>query len=1212
MQYISKFYNLHTKLLANNGQIVSEQEIDLKGLVKLHPPHNLTLQFSNASGLWLYWDISSKVSCTESKVRYRKSKDTEWQESLRPIYPSPYNVPFPDETQLYEFQVQTRISHFCGKSDFWSDWSPPVYWGSNSTGVSCLIPNEEYVRCTWNENGRPDFNYSFQSRLEKRDFMECPKYLQQEGYRVGCRMQYISKFYNLHTKLLANNGQIVSEQKIDLKGLVKLHPPHNLTLQFSNASGLWLYWDISSKESCTESKVRYRKSKDTEWQESLRPIYPSPYNVPFPDETQLYEFQVQTRISHFCGKSDFWSDWSPPVYWGSNSTGVSCLIPNEEYVRCTWNENGRPDFNYSFQSRLEKRDFMECPKYLQQEGYRVGCRMQYISKFYNLHTKLLANNDQIVSEQEIDLKGLVKLHPPHNLTLHFSNASGLWLYWNISSKDSCTESKVRYRKSKDTEWQESLRPIYPSPYNVPFPDETQLYEFQVQTRISHFCGKSDFWSDWSPPVYWGSNSTGVSCLIPNEEYVRCTWNENGRPDFNYSFQSRLEKRDFMECPKYLQQEGYRVGCRMQYISKFYNLHTKLLANNGQIVSEQKIDLKGLVKLHPPHNLTLQFSNASGLWLYWDISSKESCTESKVRYRKSKDIEWQESLRQIHPSPYNVPFPDETQLYEFQVQTRISHFCGKSDFWSDWSPPVYWGSNSTGVSCLIPNEEYVRCTWNENGRPDFNYSFQSRLEKRDFMECPKYLQQEGYRVGCRMQYISKFYNLHTKLLANNGQIVSEQEIDLKGLVKLHPPHNLTLQFSNASGLWLYWDISSKESCTESKVRYRKSKDTEWQESLRPIYPSPYNVPFPDETQLYEFQVQTRISHFCGKSDFWSDWSPPVYWGSNSTGVSCLIPNEEYVRCTWNENGRPDFNYSFQSRLEKRDFMECPKYLQQEGYRVGCRMQYISKFYNLHTKLLANNDQIVSEQEIDLKGLVKLHPPHNLTLHFSNASGLWLYWNISSKDSCTESKVRYRKSKDIEWQESLRQIHPSPYNVPFPDETQLYEFQVQTRISHFCGKSDFWSDWSPPVYWGSNSTGLPTVPLPLGALGVYEKILYPIMGSAVLLTLACLLIRNERLRVILVPITPRPNKNLEDLWRKYNGNVEEWLHIPKDIVDGFRPNFSETACPVREYCTLPVRESWTGSDCSLPMMSDDTDCLSTCSASSSSTLPAPPYDNTPCQV
>ncbi|XP_058845442.1 cytokine receptor common subunit gamma-like isoform X1 [Acipenser ruthenus] len=336
------------------------------------------------------------------------------------------------------------------------------------------------------------------------------------------------------------------------------------------------------------------------------------------------------------------------------------------------------------------------------------------------------------------------------------------------------------------------------------------------------------------------------------------------------------------------------------------------------------------------------------------------------------------------------------------------------------------------------------------------------------------------------------------------------------------------------------------------------------------------------------------------------------GEASTGVRCLIHDEDYTECTWKETGRPDRNYTFQSRYRTgAEYAECPSYTQVEGYNVGCRLEYNShmRFATFQVQLSSANNTAIWNKDINLKPLVKLYSPVNLTVDNSSSNGLYLYWNTSmSKSQCLESIVRYRSSTDSAWQNSPTFTSQRYFNLPFADAEELYEFQVKVRINEFCGASDYWSDWSQPAYWGSNATSKDT---DIHFSFNPSVVIYPIMGSAVLLILACCLIHNERLRIILVPVIPNPGKNFEELFNSYDGNFQEWLHVSKDIVDGFKPNFSEPVCTVKERAGS-MSNSCGGpggsvrSDCSLLIPEDDPDCVSTSSASSSSTLPAPPYE------
>lgn len=136
-----------------------------------------------------------------------------------------------------------------------------------------------------------------------------------------------------------------------------------------------------------------------------------------------------------------------------------------------------------------------------------------------------------------------------------------------------------------------------------------------------------------------------------------------------------------------------------------------------------------VKLNPPTNVTVKNGSDSNLWLSW-VQIFPNCVESEVRYRINNRKwgvcslkEQKPFLSLIHylflhpclfstlsyhpqtPSPastgtqsYCINLPIRNYRYELQVRSRVWSGCGQSDFWSEWSEPVVWGSNNgTGTT-----------------------------------------------------------------------------------------------------------------------------------------------------------------------------------------------------------------------------------------------------------------------------------------------------------------------------------------------------------------------------------------------------------------------------------------------------------------------------------------------------------------------------------
>ncbi|XP_061105886.1 cytokine receptor common subunit gamma-like [Conger conger] len=320
------------------------------------------------------------------------------------------------------------------------------------------------------------------------------------------------------------------------------------------------------------------------------------------------------------------------------------------------------------------------------------------------------------------------------------------------------------------------------------------------------------------------------------------------------------------------------------------------------------------------------------------------------------------------------------------------------------------------------------------------------------------------------------------------------------------------------------------------------------------------------------------------------------------VSCTIMNLKYIDCIWNENGIPEFNYTFYSKWQKKEMSNCTTYLQEGEHTVGCRLNYTKgeKFEKLSTYLSFDNRS--SETLHDLQNRVKLMPPHNLSVKMQGSSELRLDWNISAENKCMESEVSYRK--DIDTKDTMTGALPSMFFIlPFPSKVNRYTFQVRIRVKDSCLQSN-WSAWSTPVYWGQTKQVNRTE----ASNGNWLVYMLPIMGCVVVVTVVLLAFQNERLRVILIPIVPNPSKTLDDLLYTHDGKVEDWLHISKDFVEGFKPNFSEPACPVREYNLIP-QMSINGSMSSLPVLSDESDCLSTSCSTSVSSISCPPGDTPP---
>ncbi|KAM3869146.1 interleukin 2 receptor, gamma a [Diretmus argenteus] len=255
---------------------------------------------------------------------------------------------------------------------------------------------------------------------------------------------------------------------------------------------------------------------------------------------------------------------------------------------------------------------------------------------------------------------------------------------------------------------------------------------------------------------------------------------------------------------------------------------------------------------------------------------------------------------------------------------------------------------------------------------------------------------------------------------------------------------------------------------------------------------------------------------------------------------------------------DRSYSVSRFHDTPQFSECATYITENSTVIGCNHPYENllekRFYTFYTKLVHGNNS--TPLEFTLTSQVKLYPPANLTVHNGTDSNLWFYWNHSVASNCVESEVRYRTNYN-KWEFSKLSVGRQNYCINLPSSSCRYELQVRSSIGDHCGA----------------------------------------------------------LRIILIPIVPNPPKHLDEIL--VHGNVEEWLHISKGLKEGFKTNFNERACSVREYSRVPQSASESSDSSTFSTTTDQTDFsasipanesegLSTSCSSSTSILPVSPEE------
>lgn len=301
------------------------------------------------------------------------------------------------------------------------------------------------------------------------------------------------------------------------------------------------------------------------------------------------------------------------------------------------------------------------------------------------------------------------------------------------------------------------------------------------------------------------------------------------------------------------------------------------------------------------------------------------------------------------------------------------------------------------------------------------------------------------------------------------------------------------------------------------------------------------------------------------------------------VECLVVHLKYVQCKWTKLETPRSNYNFYGWFHtETPNLECVNYLTENGTRVGCNQPYTqrgNRFYSFYTVLEHGNK--TRKQEHLLENKVLLYAPTNVTIQVGSDSNLWLYWNQTAT-KCVESEVRCRINNK-EWEIFKVIVGKQNHCINWPYKDSRYEVQVRSKIESSCGRTDYWSDWSEPKFWGVQSNTTETDQI--NSMSVLTPVLTAI-GAITLILLVIMLLHHERLRIILIPVVPKPSLVPCD--------IKDWIEHSKGLKESFKPNYNELACAVREYIHVSQSDSESldssssSSTSSSSITTDQTDC------------------------
>uniref|UniRef100_A0A673JXM3 Cytokine receptor common subunit gamma-like n=1 Tax=Sinocyclocheilus rhinocerous TaxID=307959 RepID=A0A673JXM3_9TELE len=198
----------------------------------------------------------------------------------------------------------------------------------------------------------------------------------------------------------------------------------------------------------------------------------------------------------------------------------------------------------------------------------------------------------------------------------------------------------------------------------------------------------------------------VQCKIINLDYVECFWHPN-TSTMNYTFSSAFKKDLSQDCPEYIMEHNYTVGCRIPLKDpghKFRKFYTNVSTDGNHTISKTFESLQRKVQLNPPYNLSVMWNEQdSTLLLQWNSSSppQKKCVVYMVRNQKDTS-----QSSNVTGTSYSLSQVSQNKPYVFQVRSTVADTCGDSDLWSDWSDPVEWGTKTYRI-CFINMMEMLR-------------------------------------------------------------------------------------------------------------------------------------------------------------------------------------------------------------------------------------------------------------------------------------------------------------------------------------------------------------------------------------------------------------------------------------------------------------------------------------------------------------------------
>ncbi|XP_018607862.1 interleukin-13 receptor subunit alpha-2-like isoform X1 [Scleropages formosus] len=189
--------------------------------------------------------------------------------------------------------------------------------------------------------------------------------------------------------------------------------------------------------------------------------------------------------------------------------------------------------------------------------------------------------------------------------------------------------------------------------------------------------------------------SGFTCVFYQKEFMDCTWEARGGEASqaqDHLFYWHSEMGQAMECPEYIESDGFRTGCRFpkEVLEEFTDFN--ICVNGTSAAGPMRaayftLQIQNHVKPATVETLSLDALPNGNTLLTWSPPGGKipnHCLEFEVESKEDGVLG--ENLHKYitRETSYTSAVQGQPKTSCFRVRSRVHQFCADKSFWSEWS------------------------------------------------------------------------------------------------------------------------------------------------------------------------------------------------------------------------------------------------------------------------------------------------------------------------------------------------------------------------------------------------------------------------------------------------------------------------------------------------------------------------------------------------